>query len=161
LWLRSSAPDSDLQVTLSEIRPDGQEMYVQSGWLRASLRKLSTKRSTRLDPRPTFLEQDAKPLPAGKFTQLRVGPHAAARVFRAGSRIRLSIEAPGDDRAIWAFDTPSTDGSVVNDVSRTQARPSRIVLAVVPDVAVPSPLPPCPSLRGQPCRTYVPTANGG
>src|SRR6185369_11790534 len=31
LWLRSSATDSDIQVTLSEIRPDGQETYVQSG----------------------------------------------------------------------------------------------------------------------------------
>src|SRR5262249_48258603 len=36
LWLRSSAADTDLQVTLSEIRPDGLETYVQSGWLRAS-----------------------------------------------------------------------------------------------------------------------------
>src|SRR5262249_7773012 len=80
-WLRSGAPDSDLQVTLREIRPDGQEMYVQSGWLRASLRKLSTKRSTRLEPRPTYLEQDAKPLPAGKFTKVRVGLFAAAHVF--------------------------------------------------------------------------------
>jgi predicted acyl esterase len=161
LWLRSSAPDTDLQVTLSEIRPDGQEMYVQSGWLRASMRKLANKRSTRLEPRPTYLEQDAKPLPAGKFTKVRVGLFAVAHVFRAGSRIRISVEAPGDDRAIWAFDTPSTDGMVVNDVSRTEARPSRVVLAVVPGIEVPSVLPPCPSLRGQPCRTYVPTANGG
>jgi predicted acyl esterase len=161
LWLRSSAPDTDLQVTLSEIRPDGLETYVQSGWLRASLRKLSTKRSTRLEPRPTYLEQDAEPLPAGKFTKVRVGLFAVAHVFRAGSRIRISVEAPGDDRTSWAFDTPSTDGTVVNDISRTQARPSRIVLAVVPDVQAPPALPPCPSLRGQPCRTYVPTANGG
>jgi predicted acyl esterase len=40
LWLRSSADDSDLLVTLSEVRPDGLETYVQSGWLRASHRKL-------------------------------------------------------------------------------------------------------------------------
>src|SRR5262249_51085586 len=53
LWLRSSAPDTDLQVTLSEIRPDGLEMYVQNGWLRASHRRLDRKDSTILDPRPT------------------------------------------------------------------------------------------------------------
>ena len=161
LWLRSSAPDTDIQVTLTEIRPDGFETYVQSGWLRASIRKLSTKRSTRLEPRPTYLEQDARPLPAGKFTKVRVGLFAVAHTFRAGSRIRISMEAPGDDRTTWAFDTPSTDGTVLNDVSRTQARPSRLMLAVVPDVQAPPTLPPCPSLRGEPCRTYVPAANGG
>ena len=32
--------DTDLQVTLTEIRPDGKETYVQSGWLRASMRAL-------------------------------------------------------------------------------------------------------------------------
>ena len=36
---------------------------------------------------------------------------------------------------------------------------SRLVLPVVPSIDVPTPLPPCPSLRGQPCRTYQPLAN--
>ena len=48
LWLRSSATDTDLQVTLSEIRPDGLEYYVQNGWLRASHRKLDRRTSTKL-----------------------------------------------------------------------------------------------------------------
>ena len=34
LWIAADAEDVDLQVTLSEVRPDGQEMLVQSGWLR-------------------------------------------------------------------------------------------------------------------------------
>jgi hypothetical protein len=32
--------------------------------------------------------------------------------------------------------------------------PSSLVLPVVPDVTIPTPLPACPSLRSQPCRTY-------
>ncbi|MEZ6075497.1 MAG: CocE/NonD family hydrolase [Pirellulaceae bacterium] len=39
LWIAVDAEDVDLQVTLSEVRPDGQEMLVQSGWLRASHRQ--------------------------------------------------------------------------------------------------------------------------
>src|SRR5690606_8329142 len=31
LWVRSSADEADLGVTLSEVRPDGDETYVQSG----------------------------------------------------------------------------------------------------------------------------------
>jgi hypothetical protein len=161
LWLRSSAPDTDLQVTLSEIRPDGLEVYVQNGWLRASHRRLDRKTSTRLSPRVTHLERHAKPLPAGKFAKVRVELFAVAHVFRRGSRIRISLEAPGGDRTRWAFDTPATGGEVVNEVARTAAQPSRIVLAVVPGVTAPASLPPCPGLRGQPCRAYVAASNGG
>jgi hypothetical protein len=161
LWLRSSAADTDLQVTLSEIRPDGLETYVQSGWLRASHRRLDGKTSSVIDPRPTHLERDAKPMPTGKFTKVRVGLYAVAHVFRKGSRIRLTIEAPGGDRTEWEFDSPSTNGQVYDEVMRGPAKASRVVLAVVPGIVPPAELPPCPGLRGEPCRTYVPAGNGG
>jgi putative CocE/NonD family hydrolase len=161
LYLRSSAEDSDIQVTLTEIRPDGLETYVQSGWLRASHRRLDKRSSTRLDPRPTHLEADAEPLPANEFVLARVGIFAAAHVFRAGSRIRVGIAAPGGDRTRWAFDTPPTGGLVTNEIARTRALPSRVVLPILPEPPAPPELPPCPGLRGQPCRSYVPAANGG
>jgi predicted acyl esterase len=161
LWLRSSAADTDIQVTLTEVRPDGLETYVQNGWLRASHRRLDPRRSTKLEPRPTHLEADAAPLRPGRFEKMRVGLFASAHVFRAGSRIRLSVAAPGGDRTRWAFDTPATGGQVLDEIARTPARPSRLVLPVVPGVVPPPDLPPCPGLRGQPCRTYVPATNGG
>jgi predicted acyl esterase len=161
LWLRSSAEDTDVQVTHSEVRPDGLETYVQSGWLRASHRALDEKASSELDPRPTHLEADAAPLPAGEFNLLRVGIFPVAHVFRAGSRIRVSVEAPGGDRDIWSFDTPLTGGAVTNEISHTAAQPSKVVLGVVDGVEPPPGLPPCPGLRGQPCRSYAPAANGG
>ncbi len=156
LALRSSARDTDLQVTLTEIRPDGKETYVQSGWLRASLRALNKKESTGLSPVPTFLERQARPLRPGRFTRVRVPLSAVSHVFRAGSRIRISVEAPGGDRTRWRFDTPATGGSVTNEIAR-----ARVVLPVIPGVQAPAELPPCPGLRGQPCREYVPAANGG
>ncbi len=36
LWVKSSTPDVDLQATVSEVRPDGNETFVQNGWIRAS-----------------------------------------------------------------------------------------------------------------------------
>jgi hypothetical protein len=161
LFLRSSAEDTDLQLTLSEIREDGLETYVQSGWLRASHRRLDKRTSTRLDPRPTHLEADAETLPSGEFVSVRVGIYAVAHVFRAGSRIRIGISAPGGDRTRWAFDTPATGGLVTNEIARTAARPSRVVLPILADPGAPPELPPCPGLRGQPCRSSVPAANGG
>jgi predicted acyl esterase len=162
LWLGSSAQDTDIQVTLTEIRPDGLEYYVQNGFLRASHRKLDKKTSTILSPRATHLEKDAQPMPAGgASTRVSVELYSVAHVFRKGSRIRLSIEAPGGDRTSWTFDTPLTNGAVANMVAYGGKQPSRIVLPVIPGVAAPAALPPCPGLRGQPCRTYAPAANGG
>ena len=39
-------------------------------------------------------------------------------------------------------------------VSRAPSRPSRLILPVVPGLDAPTALPPCPALRGQPCRPY-------
>jgi uncharacterized protein len=162
LWLRSSATDSDIQVTLSEIRPDGKETYVQSGYLRASHRKLDEAQSTKTHPVQTHLQADAAPLPAGEFVPVRVEFYSASHVFRKGSRIRVSVEAPGGDRVAWAFETPATNGQVMNEIGRGGKRASKLVLSVVPTTKdTPADLPPCPSLRGQPCRTYAPAVNGG
>lgn len=161
LWLRSSEADADLQVTLSEIRPDGREVYVQSGWLRASHRRQDRSQRSRLLPWPTHLEIHEEPLPVGSFTRIRVAIEAVAHVFRTGSRIRVALSAPGGDRTRWRFATYATGGEVALDVSRKHARPSRLVLPVIPDVTPPPGLPPCPGLRGQPCRSYVPASNGG
>jgi predicted acyl esterase len=158
LWLRSSATDTDLQATLSEVRPDGKETYIQSGWLRAGLRKLDPLLSSRLNPVQSMLERDAALLPSGEFVPVRIGINPFGHAFRPGSRIRITIEAPGGDKPAWAFGT--LPGTQTNDIARSVARPSAVVLPVINNLAIPTPLPPCPSLRGQPCRTYVtPAAN--
>ncbi len=40
-----------------------------------------------------------------------------------------------------------------------EAAPSKLMLPVVAGVDVPTALPPCPGLRGEPCRDYVATKN--
>ena len=159
LWIRANAADVDLQVTLSEIRPDGKETYVIDGWLRASRRKLDDAQSSVLRPVASHLEVDAQPLPADEFVLARVEIFPFGHVFRAGSRIRITIEAPGGDRPLWKFQALPAVGEVVVDVARSEASPSRVVLPVVPGIDVPADLPPCPSLRGQPCRDYVELSN--
>ena len=48
---------------------------------------------------------------------------------------------------------------VTHAVSHSATHPSSLLLPVIPDIDVPTPLPPCPSLRSQPCREYVPHVN--
>jgi hypothetical protein len=159
LWLSSTAPDTDVQVTLSEIRPDGLETYVQNGWLRASHRKIDEAASSELRPVQTHREEDAAPLPTGDFALARVELFPFAHAFRAGSRIRISVESPGGDRVLWKFRALDATGNQLNSIGRGGATASRIVLPVVPGLDAPTPLPVCPALRGQPCRTYHETAN--
>lgn len=161
LWLSSTAQDTDLQVTLSEVRPDGNETYVQSGWLRASVRAIDESQSTELRPVFDGREETVAPLPSGEPALARVQIFPFAHVFRAGSRVRIVVAAPGGDRIRWTFDALPAQPNQVNTVERSAARPSRVVLPVIPGVdGVPAGLPACPSLKGQPCRAYAPIANG-
>jgi predicted acyl esterase len=161
LWLRSSARDTDLEVVITEVRPDGNETYVQSGWLRASHRKLDPGASTALAPVPTHTRADAAELPAGELSRLRIPIFPFGHVFRAGSRLRVVVQPPGGNRPRWAFAALPARGEVFDEIGRTAQHPSRVLLSVVPGVDVTAGLPPCPSLRGQPCRPYVPSSTGG
>jgi predicted acyl esterase len=152
LWLQSTATDTDLQVTLTEVRPDGNETYVQSGWLRASDRALAPNATT-LRPVHPFTQDAVRPIPAGKFVTARVELFPFAHVFHKGSRLRVIIDAPGATRPRWQFDALPANGTVINKIGRGAASPSSIVLPVVSGATLPAlGLPPCPSLRGQPCR---------
>jgi predicted acyl esterase len=155
-WLKSSAPNVDLQVTVSEVRPDGIETYVQSGWLRASVRKLDARKSSLLEPVLSLRRRDAAPLPRGRFTEVTVPLYYEGHAYRAGSRIRVTITAPSGDQPVWSFAGTVPHGKASVTVGHSAGMPSRLILPVVPGVSVPTGLPPCPGLRGEPCRPFQP-----
>jgi predicted acyl esterase len=150
-WIEASVRDVDLQVTVSEVRPDGIETFVQSGWVRASERKLAPG-SSLLEPTLSLRRRDVSRLPRGRFTRVVVPLYYEGHVYRAGSRIRVTISAPGGDQPTWGFTDLVPAGRAKVVVAHSEARPSRLVLPVVPNVSVPTGLPPCPGLRGEPCR---------
>lgn len=153
LWLQSNLGDTDLEVTISEIRPDGQELYVQSGWLRASRRAVDDGDSTELRPVHTHRDTDAAPLPDGEFELVRVEIFPFAHAFRAGSRLRLTVDAPGGNRPVWEFATIARGEQVT--IAHDAAFPSSLVLPVVDGVDVPAGYPDCDGYRGQPCRPFA------
>ncbi|MFT6764288.1 MAG: putative acyl esterase [Candidatus Aldehydirespiratoraceae bacterium] len=157
LWVNSNLGDTDLEVTLTELRPDGTEVMVQSGWLRASHRQLDEDASTPLRPVHTHLETDAEPLAMPgddrgdpQYDLARVEIFPFAHVFRAGSQIRIMVDAPGGNRAVWEFESIVNGEQVTIGAGGTFA--SAVVLPVVPGIEPPADYPACDSLRGQPCR---------
>ena len=160
LWVRSSTPNVDLQATISEVRPDGKETFVQNGWVRADERKLDAEKSTPLEPVLSLRESDMSPLPANGFVEVTIPLYYEGHAYRAGSRIRVTIAAPNGTQPIWAFaQTQPDQGGAEVAIAYGGSMSSRLLLPVVPELDVPTGLPPCPGLRGEPCRGYVPFAN--
>jgi predicted acyl esterase len=159
VWVRSSTPNVDLQATISEVRPDGKETFVQNGWVRGNERKLDAEKSTPLEPVLSLRESDVEPLPAGQFVPVTIPLYYEGHAYRAGSRIRVAIAAPNDTQPIWAFDQTEPEGTAQTAIAYGGGTPSNLLLPVVPGVSVPTGLPPCPGLRGEPCRTYQAFAN--
>jgi uncharacterized protein len=159
VWVRSSTPNVDLQATISEVRPDGKETFVQNGWVRGNERKLDQAKSTLLEPVLSLREADVSPLPRS-FVQVTIPLYYEGHVYRAGSRIRVRITAPNGDQPIWSFGETEPVGPAEVAIGYGLKRPSRLVLPVLPGVSAPTGLPPCPGLRGEPCRDYRPFQNG-
>jgi predicted acyl esterase len=158
-WIKSSVPDVDLQISVSEVRADGKETFVQNGWLRASDRKLDRSKSTFLAPELSLRQRDAAPLPVGRWAKIVVPLYYQGHVYRTGSRIRVVVTAPSGDQPIWAFGNTRPSGTATVHLAHSRRRASRLVLPIVPGVSVPTAAPPCPGLRGEACRTYTPYVN--
>jgi len=159
LWLASSSKDTDLQVTISEVRPNGQELYVTSGFLRASYAStLVGSSSTAFHPVYSYTASGQHDLtPNGPAVEVRVPIDPIAYTFRAGSRLRVTIEAPGGDRPTWAFSTTYAAGAT----DTVTLGPSVLVLPTDQGITPTDGQPACGTNRGEPCRTYVATSNGG
>jgi predicted acyl esterase len=154
LWVRASKPRVDLQATITEVRPDGKETFVQGGWLRGDMRKLDPAKSTPLEPVLGLRNRDVRPLPRKRFVKATLPLYYQGHAYRAGSRIRVIITAPNGDQPIWSF-TTRPKGKAKVGIAHGATRPSDLTLPVVPGVDVPTDLPPCPGLRGEPCRTFA------
>jgi hypothetical protein len=169
LWVESSTPDVDLQATVSEVRPDGNETFVQDGWIRASERKLATTSENMFDqaptpvqPIPTFLASDVQPMPADEFVPVTIPLYFEGHVYRAGSRIRVTIAAPNGAQPVWSFSQTQPEDTTANvSIAFGPGMPANLTLPIVPGVNVPTGLPPCPSLRNEPCRPYQEFVNDG
>jgi predicted acyl esterase len=150
LELSSTAPDTDLEVMLTEVRPDGQEVYVQRGWLRASHRKLDPERTTETRPYQTHRQEDVELLTPGSPASMRVELFPMGHVFRAGSKLRIWVEAPAAISGLWGF--LALPAPAQNTIFHSAAQPSSLALPVAPGVDAPG-QPECGSVTSQPCRT--------
>lgn len=149
LWVSATSVDADLQVTLTEVRPDGQEEYVQRGWLRLSDRRQDTTWSTPLRPFQVFTSKAAQFLSPGVPVQGRLEINRFSHIFRKGSSIRIWVDAPSETGE-WIF-VPSPVPATVS-IYHNDTYPSQLVLGLLQQGGIVSALPHCGSNIYQPCR---------
>ncbi len=158
LWLRPGTEDTSVQVTLTEIRPDGVELRLQSGWHRPVHRAEDPHRSDHVRVDYTFTPEDRVPLAVGEWLRFRVPIMPVAHVLRTGSRLRATISTPGRDLPFWCFENPVVEGAG-HDVGRGGAHASSLVLPVWDGVEHPEEHPAPDAVRGQPSRSARPIRN--
>ncbi len=159
LWLAPGSPDTAVQATLTEIRPDGWEQRVQCGWHRPAHRREDPERSDELKVDYTFFASDHEPLTVDEWIRFRVPIYPVAHLFRVGSRVRVSLSTPGRDHPFWCFESPVVD-DCAHGVGRGGDHASSLVLPVWPrHLEHPVELPDPDAHRGQPCRLAAPIRN--
>jgi uncharacterized protein len=103
-----------------------------------------------------------QPMPANEFVPVTIPLYFEGHAYRAGSRIRVTITAPNGSQPVWSFNQTKPEGTTANvSIAFGPGMPASVTLPIVPSVSVPTALPPCPSLRNEPCRPYQAPANNG
>jgi len=154
LWVESSTPVEDYQVTVTEARPlASQEEYVTSGFLRSS-NQTSLADSTKLYTDPNYQAAYAKNLSPTSWSLVKIPVDPIAHTFRVGTELRIVISAPGGDRPAWEFatvDSVLTPPPPQATVGMGGVVASSLVVNKV-GTKTSTPTPTCGTLRGEPCR---------
>jgi putative CocE/NonD family hydrolase len=148
-WVTSDRDDTDFMVALHDVSPEGDTLYLQRGFLRASMRTIDQTRSA---PHHLFLpfSRVAKVTPGTPY-EVKFSMPAVGHVFRKGHQMELVIMAPSatptPDWGLMPLDLPGR-----NTVHHAPSRGATLRLPVVPGLRAQAPPPACGSTEFQPCR---------
>lgn len=123
IYLSSSAVDTDLDLTLVDVFPDGRAMGVYQGTLRVRYRE-GLDHEVLMEP--------------GKVYPVEVDMNAISNTFLPGHRIRLEVASaryPNHDRNLGTGGDNFTESEGVvatNVIHHSEEHPSRLVLPVLP-----------------------------
>ncbi len=145
VWVSSSTTDADVFVRLGRVDPDGQEMWgygpegnevsLTQGWLRASHRKLDPGRT--LEYRPYHTHDEVQPLTPGEAVALDIEVWPTSVVVPAGYRLILEVGGAELRNSHFTHNDPQ-DRPVdifggTNTIHTGPNRSSYLLLPVIPE----------------------------
>jgi predicted acyl esterase len=158
LWLRTTAPDTDVFVQLIDEAPNGDYQYLQRGLLRASYRAVDPRTSYRIASGPRrgqvywwqhpFTNRQLLTPNALYHLQFDIPPVGA--VLRPGHRLLVQIYSPP---LLDQFDAyGSAQAPAVNTIVSDGTHRSRLLLPLLPhQPAVAKQAPACGTVVGERC----------
>jgi predicted acyl esterase len=127
LWLQTTANDADVIARIDDVAPGTQRYVSIEGRQRASLRATAKAPYNNLGlPWHPFTQTSLQPLVPGKSVQVSFDLFATSYVFKAGHRIRLTLQF-ADSRS-----TPKLDPAPTVTVLHNKEMPSALVLPIIP-----------------------------
>jgi putative CocE/NonD family hydrolase len=149
VFMSSQQTDTDIMVVLHDIDPEGNTLYLQRGFLRASHRSIDPARSRPHDP--FFPHRKEEPLQPGQVYELTIPLFPIGHVVRKGHRLELAIMTPPTlNLPTWGFVIKELPG--LNTIHHSPERPSRLELPIIPGRRAQAPPAPLGSLFLQPYR---------
>ena len=134
---------------MTELRPDGQEVFIQRGWLRLSDRAIDAARSTPTRPVLVDTPEAIHALVPDEPVLARVELNKFSYAFRKGTRLRIWIDTP----SFWGgYGFAYQPLPATNRVWHDASHPSQLVLGELADVPLPQEAASACNHLKEPCR---------
>lgn len=151
-YAASQNPDTDFEIDLHDVYPNGDIQYLQRGLLRASLRAVDQDEST--PDHVAHAYRTPEYLVPGRIYQIQLSLPPLGAVLRQGHRLQLLILAPSPiPQPAWGLLPVNMPGQ--NTIYASARYPSEIVVPTIPGASAAGPEPACGSTASQPCRTQA------
>ncbi len=149
LYLSSEVEDTDIMAVLYDIDPEGNTLYIQRGFMRASHRHIDKTRTRSHDPYFSHDKEDL--LEPGKVYEVKVPLYPVAHVFRQGHQVQIGIMTPPTiPLPNWGFIIKNLPGIIT--VHHSEEYPSTLTLPVIPGLKAKASPPALGALPFQPYR---------
>ncbi|MDP6174809.1 MAG: CocE/NonD family hydrolase, partial [Rhodospirillales bacterium] len=142
LFASIDQPDAHWILSLRDVYPDGRQVELSKGFLKASHRALDEKKSKPYEPHHPHLK--AEPVTPGEINEYAISLAPMSNIFKAGHRIKLVIssmdhararnyelapESLGRTHAPWHLGSSLT---TLHKVFHDEENPSHLLLPVIP-----------------------------
>jgi len=133
LYAAIDCADTNFMVDLKDVAPDGNEIPISRGYLKASHRDLDQARSKPYKPYHTHT--DPKPVTPGEIYEYAIEIMAVSNVFKAGNSLKLVIRNQDnllDRLGLWGLYHLPGSATISHKIYRDRTRPSHLLLPVIP-----------------------------
>ena len=136
LYASIDTEDTNWIVTLKDVAPDGSEILLTQGWLKASHRSIDETRSRPW--LPYHPHTDPLPVEPGKVCEYKIAIQPTSNVFKAGHRIKLEISSSDYKGAYMHMEThfyhlPSSK-TTLHRIYHDREYRSHLLLPIIPRV---------------------------